>query len=87
MGTLNGILKFIFVIFFCYYGNVTSRFKIVQSGIKSIFNFIKLPVLGAIVVVWLLDLQLPVQSVPITTNVVSSNPAYDQDWCTQYNIM
>ena len=32
---------------------------------------------GAIVVVtvWLLDLQLAIQSVPITTKVVSSNPA------------
>jgi hypothetical protein len=26
-------------------------------------------------IVWQLDLQLPMQSVPITTNVVSSNPA------------
>ena len=32
-----------------------------------------------------MDLQLPVQLVPITTNVVSSNPA--QMRCTQYNIM
>jgi len=33
---------------------------------------------GAIVVVilWWLDLLLPMQSVPITTNVVSSNPAH-----------
>ena len=30
-------------------------------------------------------LQLPMQSVPITTNIVSSNPA--QAKCTQYNIM
>jgi hypothetical protein len=30
-------------------------------------------------------LQLPVQSVPITTNLVSSNPA--QTSCTRYNIM
>jgi hypothetical protein len=29
--------------------------------------------------------QLPVQSVPITTNVVSSNPA--QARCTRYSIM
>jgi hypothetical protein len=29
--------------------------------------------------------QLPVQSVPITTNVVSSNPAKAR--CTRYNIM
>ena len=39
---------------------------------------------------WLLsygsmDLQLPMQSVPITTNVVNSNPA--QAGCTRYNIM
>ena len=35
-----------------------------------------LTVTGAVVVmiVWWLDLQLPMQSVPITTNVMSSNP-------------
>ena len=27
-----------------------------------------------VVIVWWLDLQLPMQSVPITTNIVSSNP-------------
>jgi len=27
-----------------------------------------------VVIVWELDLKLPMQSVPITTNVVSSNP-------------
>ena len=34
---------------------------------------------------WLLDIQLPVQSVSITTKVVRSNPA--QARCTRYNIM
>ena len=29
-----------------------------------------------VMIVWSLDLQLPMQSVPITTNVVSSNPAH-----------
>ena len=38
-----------------------------------------------VVVAWLLDLQLPMQSVPITTTVVSLNPA--QARCTRYNIM
>jgi hypothetical protein len=33
----------------------------------------------------ILDLQLPMQSVPITTNVVSLNPV--QARCTRYNIM
>jgi len=35
------------------------------------------------VIVWLLDLQLPMQSVPITTDVVSSN----LDQGEVYNIM
>jgi len=38
-----------------------------------------------VVIVWWLDLQLTMQSVPITTNVVDSNP--DQARCTRYNIM
>ena len=39
--------------------------------------------MGAVVVmiVWWLDLQLPVQSAPITTKVVSSNPT--QARCTR----
>ena len=31
-----------------------------------------------VVIVWKLDLQLPVQSVPITTKVVSSNPVHGE---------
>jgi len=31
-----------------------------------------------VLLVWLLDLQLPIQSVPITTNVVSSNHAHGE---------
>ena len=37
------------------------------------------------VIEWSLDLKLPMQSVPITTNVVNSNPA--QVRCTRYIIM
>jgi hypothetical protein len=42
-------------------------------------------ILGAIVVMiaWYLDLQLPMQSVPITTDIVSSN----LDQGEVYNIM
>ena len=36
-------------------------------------------------IVWLLDLQLPMQSVPITIKVVSSNLTQMQ--CTLYNIV
>jgi len=38
-----------------------------------------------VVIVWQLDLQLPMQSVPITTNIVSSNPAHAR--CIRYSIM
>ena len=36
-----------------------------------------------VVIIWQLELQLPVQSVPITTKVVSSNTAHGD----VYNIM
>jgi hypothetical protein len=29
-----------------------------------------------VIIIWQLDLQLPVQLVPITTNIVSSNPVH-----------
>jgi hypothetical protein len=35
------------------------------------------------VIVWWLDLQLPVQSVPIITNVVSSNPVHGEVYLIQ----
>jgi len=34
--------------------------------------------MGTVLVVWYLDLQLPVQSVPINTKVESSNPAHGE---------
>ena len=47
----------------------------------------KIDFVGAVVVVilWKLDLKLPMQSMPITTNAVSSNPA--QARCTRCNLM
>ena len=36
-----------------------------------------------VVIVWQLDLQLPVQSVPIATKVVSSNPVHDEVYSIQ----
>ena len=55
--------------------------------ISYICNVTSTYLYGAVVVmiVWLLDLQLPMQLVPITTNVMSSNPA--QKNCTRNNIM
>jgi len=39
------------------------------------------------VIVWWLDLQLPVQSVPITTNVVSSNSDHDDVYSIQLYVI
>jgi len=49
-----------------------------RRNIKKINN-------GAVVVVivWLFDLQLPVQSVPITTKVESSNPVHGELYSMQ----
>ena len=56
------------------------------KGKKSLSYTCKGPSSGVmVVIVWHLDLQLSMQSVPITANVVSSNIA--QVRCTQYNIM
>ena len=43
--------------------------------------------LVVVVIVWQLDLQLPVQAVPITTMVVSSNPIHDQVQSMQYYVI
>jgi hypothetical protein len=40
-----------------------------------------------VVFVWYLDLQLPVQSMPITTKVVSLNPVIDEVYSTQHYVI
>ena len=40
-----------------------------------------------IVIVWELDLQLPGQSVPITTNVVSSNRVHGEAYSIQHYVI
>jgi len=42
---------------------------------------------GAVVIVWYLDLQLPVQSVSITTKVVSSNPVHGEVYLAQHYVI
>jgi hypothetical protein len=37
-----------------------------------------------VMIAWLLDLQLPVQSVPITTNIVSLYPAQVQHYVIKF---
>ena len=54
---------------------------------SAISNVTNTYVYGAIVIVWLMDLQLPMQSVPITTNIVSSNPAQDELYSIQHYVI
>ena len=39
-----------------------------------------------VMIVWYLNLQLPMQSVPITTKVVSSNPVHDEVCSMQHYV-
>jgi hypothetical protein len=39
---------------------------------------------AVVMIVWYLDLQLPVQSVPVTTKVVSSNPVHCEMFSIQH---
>ena len=39
------------------------------------------------VIVWQLNLQLPVQSMPITTKVVSSNTVHDEAYSIQHYVI
>ena len=44
---------------------------------------------GAVVflIIWYLDLQLPVQSVPITTNILSLNPVHGEVYSIQHYVI
>ena len=40
-----------------------------------------------VVIVWYLNLQLPMQSVALTTNIVSSNPAHGETYSIQHYVI
>ena len=80
-GFFLGSLLLIFFVFCIEFWFVLFNFTYV-----SVLSILHCPhVAVVVVIVWWLDLQLPVQSVPITTKVVSSNPI--MTLCTRYNIM
>ena len=67
------------VMYLCVRGVDFSSISMILDGTEVYKGAVML------VIVWQLDLQLTMQSVPITTKVVSLNPA--QTRCTRYNIM
>ena len=60
-----------------------------NQGFHFIGGFAYSPrvLVGAVMIVWLMDLQLPVQSVPITTNVISSNPTHGEVYSIQHYVI
>ena len=66
--------------------------KIDYNGMIEIFNVdygysLLLRVTVMIMIIWQLDLQLPMQSVPSTTNVVSSNPVHGKVYLIQHDVI
>ena len=73
---------------FCLFSTQDSplSFLFVNNNIYKC-NKISQDKIGAVVVVRQLDLQQPMQKVPITTNVVGSNTAHAQVYSTQYYVI
>ena len=61
---------------FIDFGGVWSQGFHCVIMIQCLLNLIKNSIWRAVVIVWYLDLQLSMQSVPITTNVVSLNSTH-----------
>ena len=62
---------------------MTCDFEIETSSVNEAHNF----QLWAVVIVWLLDLQLPVQAVPSTANFMGSNPVYGEMYSIQHYVI
>ena len=79
---INMIVEKNFSIILFIFNSSFSKFLIV--------NYVSWAIMVVIVIVWQLDLQLPVQLVPITTQgtkVVSSNPAHDEVYSIQHYVI
>jgi hypothetical protein len=64
------------------YSQLTNQIQTLATDIQHRLNKGVLMV----VIVWYLDLQLPVQSEPITTKFVSSKPAHDEVYSIQFYV-
>ena len=60
-------------------------FLIIPSYLLKLHTSKRGAVVAVVVIVWWLDLQLHMQSVPITTNSVSSNPAGGNVYSIQHH--
>ena len=69
--------------------NLKEPGSFIRTILNSLITILFKKKFGAIVVmiIWQLGLQLSVQSVPITTKVVSSNPAHGEVYSIQHNVI
>ena len=58
---------------------------VMSSKLIACFLFISVAIM--VVIVWKLDLHLPVQSVPITIKVVSSNPVHREVYSIEHYVI
>jgi hypothetical protein len=68
---------------YIHFKRLTCDFEIETSSVNEAHNF----QLWAVVIVWLLDLQLPVQAVPSTANFMGSNPVYGEMYSIQHYVI
>ena len=57
--------------------HIISSYKFIQCFLDNIQGTVE------VMIVWQLDLQLPMQSLPITTNIVNSNPDHGKVYSIQ----
>ena len=68
----------------------TTNITYILATKSDISNFVVILIYlssDIVVIVWLFDLQLPVQSVPVTTNVVSSNPVHGEVYSIHHYVI
>ena len=56
-------------------------------SVQNLTNPRPIKIMGAVVVIWQLDLQLPVQSVPITTKVVILNLVHGEEYSIKHYVI
>ena len=73
--------------FVCYYNRSQCKWSILIKIFKTIYIFSFLYGTFVAMIVWELDIQHPVHSVPITINVVSLNPVHGELYLIQHYVI
>jgi hypothetical protein len=74
------------ILFLCHLKYILSV-SVMVYNVSVLYHTVKLYRAAVVVIVWYLDFQLPIQSVPITTNVVRSNPVHGEVYSIQLYVI